>query len=321
MNSSLVSIGITAFNAEHTIESAIRSALLQNWRPIEIIAVDDCSDDTTYDVLLKMAAVHPELRVFKNSNNGGVAISRNRIIAEASGEFLAFFDDDDQSLPDRISIQLNTITSYEFQFARGAPVICHTARTLIYPDGSRRVESTMGEQCRVCAPHGLAVAERILLGTPLKDGYGACPTCSQMGRLKTYRDAGGFDPFFRRSEDTELNVRLSKAGAHFIGIASPLVVQQMTNTADKGLSQECYYTHKVLEKHRDIADKYKMFDFCRCWIDIKFEWLKGSKVDFFLGFIIQFLKHPNWVCRRFFSALPNIGLNRSFSRFYNQNRN
>jgi len=319
LNNPLVTIGITAYNAADTIGRAIRSALAQSWQPIEIVVVDDCSTDDTNDVLLQLSVVHPELRIFCNQNNGGVAVSRNRIITEAKGEFVAFFDDDDESLPERITTQLWRILTYERDFANEAPVICHTARTLSYPGGVERVESTMGERERRCAPHNMEVAERILLGTFVEDGYGACPTCSQMARLSTYQDVGGFDPAFRRSEDTELNVRLAKAGAHFIGVAKPMVLQTMTKTNDKSLADECRFAQMLLEKHRDIADKYDMFDFCRRWIDIKFAWLEGRKFDFVRGFLSQSLKHPKFVYLRFSSALPNIGLNRAFSRFYQRN--
>lgn len=316
MSYPMVTIGITAFNAVDSIEWAVRSALAQTWRPIEIIAVDDCSTDETYEVLNKLAAIHPELRVFHNQNNSGVAVSRNRILAEAKGEFVAFFDDDDESLPERIATQFERIWGYERDFAKGAPVICHTARKVHYPNGSIHIVGTMGQRVGQLVPNGVAVAERILLGAHLDDGYGACPTCSQMARLSIYRAVGGFDPVFRRSEDTELNVRLAKVGAHFVGIAKPLVVQTMTRTSDKSLIDERRYTLMLLDKHQDVSDKYGMFGFCQRWIDIKHAWLEGRKLIFALSLVSLVLTHPLLTFRRLALALPNVGQNRAFSRFY-----
>lgn len=316
MKKLLVTIGITAFNAADSIERAVRSALRQGWRPVEIIVVDDCSTDKTHDILVQLSVGCPELRIFLNQKNGGIAVSRNRILSEARGEFVAFFDDDDESMPQRIAMQLNRILSYEKDFASGAPVICHTARTLIYPGGLERIETTMGEREDLIAPHGLAVAERVLLGTPLKDGYGACPTCSQMARLTTYQAVGGFDPAFRRSEDTEFNIRLAKMGGHFIGIADPLVVQTMTKTNDKSLTDECHYTQLLLKKHKDVADKYGMYDFCHRWIDIKYAWL-GERHFYFIRNLIRLtFHHPRMIFRRLILAIRNIGLNQAFSRFH-----
>lgn len=316
MNGPLVTIGITAFNAAGTVERAIRSALVQTWRPIEIVVVDDCSTDETREILAKLAADHPELRVFRNKSNGGVAVSRNRILAEARGEFVAFFDDDDESLPERITTQLDRILDYEGDFGDGVPVICHTARRLIYPDGGRRIEPTMGQREKQRAPNGLAVAERILLGTRLEDGYGACPTCSQMARLSSYRAAGYFDPAFRRSEDSELNVRWAKMGGHFIGIDKPLVVQRMTKTFDKSLADERRYMLMLLDKHQDVPNKYGMYDFCRRWIDIKQAWLEGHKLAFAFNLMSVVVIHPWLTFRRLVLALPNLGLNLAFGRFH-----
>ena len=63
--------------------------------------------------------------------------------------------------------------------SEGAPVICHTARKLIYPSGEARLEQTMGHIEGKPAPAGLAVARRILLGEPLEDGYGATETATK----------------------------------------------------------------------------------------------------------------------------------------------
>ena len=193
------------------------------------------------EILEQLAQKCPKLKIFSNLENSGVAVSRNRIIKEASGEFIAFFDDDDESLPSRIFEQYKRITEYEKHFAKGAPVICHTARKLIYPRGEVRFEQTMGQTEGKPAPSGPAVARRILLGEPLEDGYGACPTCSQMARLSTYKLVGGFDPSFRRGKDTDSNIRLSQAGGHFVGLAEPLVIQSMTKTSEKSLQDEYHY--------------------------------------------------------------------------------
>jgi glycosyltransferase involved in cell wall biosynthesis len=311
----LVTIGITAYNAAGTVERALRSALTQTWRPIEVVAVDDCSTDGTRDILDRLAGQHPELRVFGNAINGGVAVSRNRILAEARGEFVAFFDDDDESLPERIALQWARIVDYEREFASGARVICHTARRVIYL-GSESIEPTMGQNEGRPAPAGLAVARRILLGAYLEDGYGACPTCSQMARLSTYRALGGFDPKLRRGEDTDLNIRLAEAGGHFVGIGRPLVVQTMTRTSEKNLAEEYRNMLLLMEKHRAIMDREGQYIFCRRWIGVKQAWLEGRHMAFALSLSSLAVCHPILTGRRLVLALPNIGLNRAFSRFH-----
>jgi glycosyltransferase involved in cell wall biosynthesis len=293
--------------------------LAQTWRPIEIVAVDDCSTDGTYELLERLADQHPELRVFSNSVNGGVAVSRNRILDEALGEFIVFFDDDDESLPERITAQYTRITDYEHTFAKGDPVICHTARKLIYPHGEERIEPTMGQIEGKPAPNGSAVAQRILLGTPLEDAYGACPTCSQMARLSTYRLLGGFDARFRRGEDTELNIRLAEVGGHFVGIAAPLVTQTMTKTSEKSVAEELRNMLAIMEKHKTIMEKEGQYSFCRSWINAKHFWLRGQRIEFVMRILALMVRHPALTSRRMVLSLPNLGLNKAFGRFHKNN--
>lgn len=313
----LITCGVTAFNAANSIERAIRSVLAQTWRPIEVVVVDDASSDDTPLLLAKLAQAHPEIRVFRQPVNGGVARARNCILAEARGEFVAFFDDDDESRPDRLALQVRRIIDYERDFAAGAPVICHAARRVLYPDGTERTEGTMGEAEGEAAPSGPAVAYRVLMGTPLKNGYGACPTCSQMARLSTYRMVGGFDPALRRSEDTDFNIRLAMIGGHFVGISEPLVMQTMTKTSDKSLALEHQSITRVLEKHRHVLELHGQFRFCRAWMDGKRAWLEGRHAAFARILLSLALAHPALTGRRLWHAAPHVGLNLAFRRFHN----
>ena len=90
MHLPLITIGIASFNALNTIEKAISSALRQSWKNIEIIVVDDCSYDGTYEFLKKLSKQNQQIKIFRNSKNLGIGYVRNRIISKANGEFLAF---------------------------------------------------------------------------------------------------------------------------------------------------------------------------------------------------------------------------------------
>lgn len=312
----LVTIGITAFNAEDSVGRAVASALGQDWRPIEIVVVDDASSDATWAVITALAAAHSEVRVFRQDANQGVAAARNRIVAEARGAFIAFFDDDDESATQRVGRQLRRISEYEAQFAQGAPVICHTARRQTALDGGSRIEPTMGVRHGAVAPHGKAVARRILAGTPLEDGYGALATCSQMARTQTYRELGGFDPAFRRVEDTDFCVRLALGGGHFVGIADPLVTQTLTRTSDKSLEGERQYKLMLIDKHRAVFDDDRHYRYCRNWMITKYHWLARHRLRFGLRMIGAALGHPLLTWQRLRHALPNLEGNRAFSRFH-----
>lgn len=314
----LVTIGMTAYNAADTIEVALKSLLAQTWPHIEVVIVDDASTDATFQHLQEFAKTHENIRLFQQEENKGVAHARYRIVEEAKGEFIAFFDDDDLSVPDRIYRQYERITEYEKQFANGAPVICHTARTQQYPDGVSRLEPTMGCVVGEVAPHGPAVARRILTGKPIPNVFGSAATCSQMGRTKNYKQLGNFDPNFRRGQDTEFNIRFALAGGHFVGIADPLVVQTMTYGSEKKLKQEKEYFIKAIEKHSKFVEEFVSKEFATNWIETKYVYMEGRKLQFVGELALLFCRYPINVVKRLSWALPNIKFNDQFSRFHRE---
>ena len=98
----LVSVIIGAYNAAPYLGEAIESVLAQTHEPVELIVVDDGSTDATRDVA---EAYGDALRCI-GQPNGGMAAARNRGIAEARGEYLAFLDADDRFPPDKLRTQL-----------------------------------------------------------------------------------------------------------------------------------------------------------------------------------------------------------------------
>lgn len=312
----LVTIGITGYNAQDTIERAVLSALAQDWRPLEVVVVDDASTDATWSILEEQAAAHPEMRIFRQEINLGVAAARNRIVSEAEGEFIAFFDDDDESAPGRVSAQIERLMLYEREFADSAPVVCHCARKVVYSPHVARIERTMGETAGVRAPSGDAVARRILLGVPLADGYGALPTCSQLARRSTYRAVGGFDEAFRRSEDTDFAIGLARKGGHFVGVPTPLVTQFMTRTAEKSLEDEYRHFRRLIEKHKQVFWSEREYRFAHAWLDMKEHWLSGRTISFLLSAAALGLQDPGLAAQRARAAAANFKLNRAFQRFH-----
>jgi GT2 family glycosyltransferase len=302
----LVTIAVTAFNAEDTIERAIASALAQSWRPVEILVVDDASTDGTVELVSSVARKHPEIKLIRHKENQGVGEARNTLIQAAVGQFVVFFDDDDVSVPHRVCTQIKRIIAYEHRFAPEGLVVCHSARRQTMPDGGKRIERAMGDRLALTepAPSGKRVAERVLTGRPITGGLGASATCSQAARRSTYQHIGGFDPAFRRSEDTEFCIRAALAGGHFIGIAEPLVEQTMTLSSEKTLSAEYEAMMSVLDKHQSVFGTARAHSFARRWLWLKYQLLAGRRVSFAIGLAVLAIKAPLQTVRRFVYALP-----------------
>ncbi len=99
----LVSVVIPAFNSAEFIIEAINSVLEQTYQPIEIIIVDDGSQDNTVELI--KSTFKNDVRLFRQQNSGPSA-SRNHGVRESSGKYVAFLDADDIWLPDKIANQL-----------------------------------------------------------------------------------------------------------------------------------------------------------------------------------------------------------------------
>lgn len=127
MEKIVVSVIVPAYNCARFIAQALDSALEQDV-PMEIIVINDCSKDNL-DSIMKQYQKYPQIRYLKNEKNMGVAATRNRGVAMACGEYIAFLDADDYWEKDKLKKQLELIR-------KKGTVICSTARELMNPDGT-----------------------------------------------------------------------------------------------------------------------------------------------------------------------------------------
>lgn len=100
----LVSVIMPSYNTAKYIEASINSVIAQTYENWELIIVDDCSTDNTAEII---AGIHDDrIRYFRNDKNSGAAISRNKALREAKGEWIAFLDSDDLWMPEKLEHQL-----------------------------------------------------------------------------------------------------------------------------------------------------------------------------------------------------------------------
>ena len=108
-NLDLVSVVIPTYNRASTIERSIYSVLNQTYRNIELIIVDDNSNDDTESIVKNIQ--DPRIIYIKNASNQGVATSRNIGIERATGGFIAFNDSDDTWKADKLEKQMRVMKS------------------------------------------------------------------------------------------------------------------------------------------------------------------------------------------------------------------
>lgn len=108
---SLVSTIIPAYNRPVQLLDAVESVLVQDYRPIEIIIVDDGSTDNTLAVAKNLAAQHPDIIRVATQANAGPGMAREHGRQMAEGEFIQYLDSDDILLPGKFTAQTQALKS------------------------------------------------------------------------------------------------------------------------------------------------------------------------------------------------------------------
>jgi glycosyltransferase involved in cell wall biosynthesis len=104
-NQTIVSVIMSVYNSSDSVKAAIKSILSQTFQNLELLIIDDCSEDNTYNICKKFEIQDSRVRVFKNKKNIGLTKSLNVLLKHARGEYIARQDGDDVSCSSRLFSQ------------------------------------------------------------------------------------------------------------------------------------------------------------------------------------------------------------------------
>lgn len=213
----IVSTVIFARNEEQTISAAVQSFRDQTYRNLDILVIDDGSTDGTA-AAVQPHLVDPRVRLIRQENMG-IPRTRNRAIELAKGEYIAWLGADDESLPQRIEVELKAA------LASNADIV-HTDSFQMLPD-RRQLKEVRRYRPVTC---------QTLPGLLLRGYAQVCPVLdsSLLVRRELYRRLGGYNESFARGADPEFFVRCAEDGnVRFLHIAQPLVkVEQSRSPGD-----------------------------------------------------------------------------------------
>ena len=103
---------MAVYNDDANIRNSIESMQSQTYEDLEILILDDCSDDTTYSICKEMSLKDTRIKVYKNDFNLGLTRSLNKLINYSTGFYIARQDSDDSSVKFRIETQIKYIEKY-----------------------------------------------------------------------------------------------------------------------------------------------------------------------------------------------------------------
>jgi glycosyltransferase involved in cell wall biosynthesis len=186
-----VSVLMPVFNTARYLQVALESIGNQTFGDFELLVVDDGSVDGSTKILESFAARDRRVRLVTRGNLGLIA-TRNELLGSARGEFIAWMDSDDISLPDRLASELHCFVKDPTLVCVGGAVQC------IDPEGNfLNIE------------HYQPVHADILVD---QQKGGAMRFATTMMRRDTVLQVGGFREPFKIGEDFDLLLRLSEVG-------------------------------------------------------------------------------------------------------------
>ena len=230
----LVSVVIPVYNRENTIMRAIDSVLRQTYHNIEVIVVDDCSVDSTKQIVSSYN--DPRVSLVSLAYNSGANVARNKGIERAKGEFIAFQDSDDEWMVDKLEKQIN------YMIETGIVASYHPY--ILYENNKYQIMPHKYKDYNVCEYH---------LAETLKQGN-VVGTPTLVIRRSVLSVIGVFDEEMERMQDYEFVLRLIKKFK--LGyISEPLVnvyrMEKSISTNNKVMADSCI---KILDKHIDFID-------------------------------------------------------------------
>lgn len=181
MDRPLVSTVVPVYNGERYLATALDSIFQQDYRPLEVIVVDDGSTDRSAEIAQSYQGLS-----YIYQSNAGVAVARNTGIAAARGEFIAFLDQDDWWAPNKLRLQVAALREHLAAGYALAREQIHLEPGIGWPAWIRREAVLNGEL--ICLP-----------GTWLV-------------RRTVFDQIGAFDPRYVLGCDTEWLVRARDAG-------------------------------------------------------------------------------------------------------------
>ena len=192
----LISVIVPVYNGEKYLGDALASIFAQDYRPIEVIVVDDGSADSTGAI----ARSYPEVRYFYQEKQGA-AVARNTGIDNSKGELIAFLDADDLWLPNQLSIQAAYITKHP-----EVGCVCGRMKNFLEP--------------------GVTCPSWIEPSTLLQS-YEVYSLCTTLARRSLFETVDKFNPTYLQGEDTEWFIRVQESGIPVSRLAETVLLRRI----------------------------------------------------------------------------------------------
>ena len=203
-----VSVVLTVHNRPRHLAEAAGSILSQTFRDLELLIVDDCSDNPQTQALAKQIAENdPRVRILRRDANGGPAAARNTGAAQARAKLIAFMDDDDISEPNRLEKQVAFL-------AENPEVASVSCRKIVVDQRGNFLRHHSPPRATVALSRpkpfvgGAGECDRAV--PPASEGEYAPLNASAVVRRECFEAIGGYRECYRAAEDHDIILRMQE---------------------------------------------------------------------------------------------------------------
>lgn len=281
----MVSVIIITFKRAQFITRAINSVLNQTYQDFELIIVDDNNPNTIYrkqlEDIMKQYKDNDKIKYIQHECNKNGSAARNTGIKEARGEYIAFLDDDDYYMPDRLEILVNSLSkNKEYNAAYSSVIVTKNKKIIGLTEANK--SGNMGKE---------------LLLNSFAIGTGS----NLFLRTNTVRDLNGFDVTFKRHQDIEFMIRFFRSNK-LLAISNPLVVKVQDDRKNEPnvkdyleIKKHFINTFKEDIENLDREDIEKFYkSICRQILEVL---LRSKKYAYFFKFKNKYRKYCNFNIR------------------------
>lgn len=229
---SLVSVIVPTYNYDKFLPMAVSSVIDQTYKNIEIIIVDDCSNDNTAQVVKTFSSnMYNNIRYIRHAKNRGPSATRNTGIDRAKGEYIAFLDADDRWYPKKLEFQLK-------EFSKNHSLgLVSTGFSLI--DVNKNIE-------REYFVNTFETQQELMHNLLIKN---VVCTSSVLAKKICFEKVGNFDESLQACEDWDMWLRI--APYFEIGFVEEplLVIYEHQENVSRGIEKMTNYRFIVMKKN------------------------------------------------------------------------
>ena len=296
INDSIVTIGVASYNNSRYIIETLDSIKRQTYPFIELIIVDDCSNDNSVSIIQQWINENKSVnaRLLLHTANKGVCAACNTILNAAKGQYISIVGSDDIYMPNKVENQVTLFSELPLDYA-----IVHSDIYVIDSEGNM----ANGTQMSSLEP-GFIAAEGDVFNKLLEQNQISAP--SVMLRTATVREVGGYDESLS-FEDWDMWLRLSRKYkvkfSEYISVKYRVLATSAWNTR----GQEFYITSiKILLKQLGVSKQSDAIIATQVAAYAQMLYSRGYK-DVAKWFQVSFVKAPK-IKTAFLLVMSKFGL-------------